>query len=150
MFLLNSLVMVVFQLPIARSQEGRRRMRGFALTGLLFAAAWLLVETAGLLRADTLLIAAVLVFALGECLYDTIVGPLVADLARDGLRGRYMAVNGFAWQLGFIAGPGVGGLILDAHAQALWPAAAGLCVLTAAGALLLEALLPAGVRVTPG
>jgi len=150
MFLLNSLVIVVFQLPIARSQEGRRRMRGFALTGLLFAAAWLLVETAGLLRADTLLIAAVLVFALGECLYDTIVGPLVADLARDGLRGRYMAVNGFAWQLGFIAGPGVGGLILDAHAQALWPAAAGLCVLTAAGALLLEAHLPAGVRVTPG
>jgi len=149
MFLLNSLMIVVLQLPIARLHEGHRRMSGFALTSLLFAAAWLLVETAGFLKADVLLVAAVLVFAIGECLYDTIVGPLVADLASDGLRGRYMALNGFAWQLGFIAGPAIGGLILAAGTHALWPAAAGVCALTAVGALLLEPHLPTATRLTP-
>lgn len=149
MFLLNSLMIVVLQLPIARLHEGHRRMSGFALTSLLFAAAWLLVETAGFLKADVLLVAAVLVFAIGECLYDTIVGPLVADLASDGLRGRYMALNGFAWQLGFIAGPAIGGLILAADTHALWPAAAAVCALTAVGALLLEPHLPTATRLTP-
>jgi MFS family permease len=149
LFLLNSLFIIGAQLRITRAHEGRRRMPGLALTAAAFAAAWLLVEGAGVAGSVALLVAAVLVFAVGECLYDTIVGPLVADLARDDLRGRSMAVSGFAWQLGFIAGPALGGVLLALHAQLLWPVAALVLLSAAAGALRLEQAIPATARVTP-
>jgi predicted MFS family arabinose efflux permease len=46
-FFVNTLVIVVAQLPISRALEGRRRMRALALMPLLFAAAWLLVDASG-------------------------------------------------------------------------------------------------------
>jgi MFS family permease len=152
LFLLNSLLIVLAQLPVARAHEGHRRMRGLAMVGALFAIAWVLVQTTPLAGETTtvaLLVVAVLVFALGECLYDTVQGPLVADLAPPELRSRYMAVNGFVWQLGFIAGPGLGGLLLAADRHALWPAAASLCIAGAMAALAFERWIPPRYRTTP-
>ena len=68
------------------------------------------------------------VFSLGECLYDAVQGPLTADLAPEGRIGRYMAVSGFSWQLGFITGPAVGAAIMGAEPYALWPLAAAACL----------------------
>jgi MFS family permease len=149
LFLLNSALIIAIQLPITRAHEGHRRSTGLALNAALFAAAWLLAEAAGQRFGLALLVLAVLVFAIGECLNDTIVGPLVAELARDDLRGRYMAANAFSWQLGFILGPALGGLLLGANEHALWPAAA--FGLLGAGLLAarLERVLPAGARETP-
>ena len=125
-------------------------MRAFALMGVLFATAWLLVLGAGFLPAAGLvLVVAVLVFSLGECLYDSVQGPLTADLAPDGKVGRYMAVNGFSWQLGFIAGPALGAAVMGAEPYALWPLAAALCLAGSAGALALERAVPAEHRLTP-
>ena len=47
LFLVNTLVIVFTQLPIARLARGRRRMPTLALFGLLWAGAWLLVPIAG-------------------------------------------------------------------------------------------------------
>jgi MFS family permease len=152
LFLLNSLLIVFAQLPIARAHEGHRRMTGLALTGTLFALAWLLVLTSaslGAAGAIAVLVAAVLAFGVGECLYDTVQGPLVADLAPAQSRSRYMAVNGFSWQLGFIAGPGHGGLMLGAAGGALWLVAAAVCLSAAFTALALEPAIPNGYRLTP-
>ena len=95
------------------------------------------------------LVVAVVVFSLGECLYDAVQGPLTADLAPEGGIGRYMAVNGFAWQLGFIVGPAAGATIMGAAPYALWPIAATTCLAGALGALALERALPAEHRLTP-
>jgi MFS family permease len=150
LFLLNAGAIILAQVPVARFQEGRSRMRAFALMGVLFATAWLLVLGAGFLPAAALvLIVAVLVFSLGECLYDSVQGPLTADLAPDGKVGRYMAVNGFSWQLGFIAGPAVGAAVMGAEPYALWPLAAAACLAGSVGALALERTLPNEYRVTP-
>jgi MFS family permease len=150
LFLLNSLAIILAQIPVARLQQGRSRMRAFALMGLLYAGAWLLVLGAGSWPAPVAVLAlAVLVFSLGECLYDTVQGPLTADLAPEGRVGRYMAVNGFSWQLGFIAGPAVGAAIMGAEPYALWPIAAVACLAGALGALALERSLPAEYRLTP-
>jgi MFS family permease len=92
---------------------------------------------------------AVLVFGLGECLYDTVFGPLVSDLAPEAARGRYMAVGGFAWQLGFIAGPGLGGLLLTAGGAALWLPAAAVCIVGGLAAVRLDRELPDAYRTTP-
>jgi len=148
LFLLNSLLIVVYQLPIARALEGRRRMGGFALMGGLFALCWLLV-LAGSATAPLLLIGAgIVAMSFGECLYDSIQGPLVSDLAPAEALGRYMAVSGFSWQLGFIVGPALGAFILGAEPYALWPLMAGICLLASLYALMLERRLPESARLT--
>ena len=151
LFLLNSLLIIVAQMPIARAHEGHRRMTGLAFTGVLFATAWLLVQASAAVgeAAFAVLALAVLVFAVGECLYDTVQGPLISDLAPEQFRSRYMAVNGFSWQLGFIVGPGLGGLLLTVNSHAIWPTAAAVCGVAALLALAAEGAIPAAYRFTP-
>jgi MFS family permease len=153
LFLFNSLLIIALQVRIARAQAGRRRMVALARMGLLFAVSWLLVLGAGLvdsqIAALTVLVAAIGVFSIAECLYDAVQGPIVADLAPEGLVGRYMALNGFSWQLGFITGPAVAAAVLGTAPQLLWPLAAGVCVLGSLGALRLERKLPADTVTTP-
>jgi MFS family permease len=151
LFLLNSLVIVALQIPIARLQAGRRRMVAFAQMGALFAASWLLVLAAGVVdaRSVELLVAAILVFSLAECLYDSVQGPLTADLAGARLTGRYMAVSGFSWQLGFVVGPAAGAALMSVEPLALWPVAALLCVAAGIASLRVEHRLPQEVRRTP-
>jgi MFS family permease len=50
LFLLNSLLIVGAQMPVARAIEGHRRARGLFGMCVLVAVTWLLVEAAGLLR----------------------------------------------------------------------------------------------------
>ncbi len=152
-FFLNTLAVVLIQLPVARLVEGHRRMRAIALMGLLFALTWTVVFASGLwLEAPTataVFAAAFVVFAVGECLHGTVQGPIVSDLAPPRLLGRYMALSASSWQIAFIIGPGVGGFVLQAEPFALWPLAAALCLGVAAAALALERRLPAAVRRTP-
>jgi hypothetical protein len=75
----------------------------------LFAAGWLLVLAAGSHRLGYgLLLGGIVVMSLGECIYDSVRTPLIADLAPEGLGGRYQAAAGFSWQLGFHRRPGGG------------------------------------------
>lgn len=151
-FLLNSVVIIVAQLPIARAVEGRRRAHGLALMCVLFASCWAFVELAGLapgLRVTVvLLVAGIIILSLGECLYDSIFGPLVADLAPEGRTGRYMAASGLSWTLGFTAAPALGCVVLGAEPFALWPLAAGLAVLAGLYALRFESRLAPELRST--
>lgn len=153
LFLLNSLTIVVAQLPVARAMEGRRRMRGFALMAVVFAAWWTIVTLTGAALSGTIAIAvltfAVVLLSLGECMYDAIQGPLVSDLAPPGRSGRYLAFSGFSWQLGFIVGPASATAMLAVAPFAVMPVAAGLCLAGGAGALRLERRLPPAFRVTP-
>ena len=85
----------------------------------------------------------------GETLQGPTQAPLVADLAPEHLRGRYFALSAMSWSAGSILGPAVGGALLGWHPLAVWPIAAAVCVVAAAGCLLLERRLPEGVRRTP-
>jgi MFS family permease len=152
-FLVNSLVIVLAQLPVTKLVEGRRRMAMIALMTTFWAAAWLLVFGAGLwlsaLAAGAVIVVAGGIFAIGECLQGPTQQALIAQLAPDHLRGRYMALSTSSWSIGWIAGPAIGAFVLQQEPLALWPAAAGLCLAAGAGGLLLERRLPASVRRTP-
>jgi MFS family permease len=152
-FFLNTLLIVLVQVPIAKSLEGRSRMRALAAMGVLWALSWVVVAVAGLtldeLAATAVFAFAVLVFAVGECLHGAVQGPLVADLAEPRLVGRYMAVSSLSWQLAFVLGPALGGTVLDAEPTALWLLAAAVCGLGGAAALVLDRSLPDAVRRTP-
>jgi MFS family permease len=147
LFLANSLLVIGAQLPIARAVEGHRRAYALALMATLFSVCWLLTLGAQVGGA-ALLLAAVIALSFGECIYDSVRTPLIADLAPEGLGGRYLAAAGFSWQLGFIVGPAAGAVLLGARPSALWIGAATLCAIAALAALRLDARLPQEVRET--
>jgi MFS family permease len=152
-FLVNTLVIVFAQLPVAKLLEGRRRMKALAVMNGIWAIAWLVVLASGAyleaLAAAVVFAAAVALFGIGETLQGPTQGALVSDLAPDRLRGRYMAVSTTSWQLGFVLGPALGGVVLEAEPLALWPLAAVVCLAGAVGALALERSLPRELRLTP-
>jgi MFS family permease len=153
LFFLNTLVVVMAQLPVTKLVEGRSRMRALALMALLWAASWLVVLAVGLwleaVAAAGVLALAMVVFAIGECFQGPTQGALVADLAPPRLRGRYLALSSMSWEVGFVVGPAAGGFVLAASPLALWPLAAAFCVAAGAGALALEREIPYELRTTP-
>jgi MFS family permease len=152
-FALDAVGVVLFQLPVVKLSEGRRRMHGLALMGMLWAATLLAVWAAGSWTRATeafgIFAAVMLLFAVGECLHGAIHAPLSVDLAPPQLVGRYTAAASISWQIGWIVGPAGGGFLLQHRPLLLWPIAAGVNVACAACALALEPRLPDGVRRTP-
>jgi MFS family permease len=141
------------QLPMVKLIEGKRRMRGLALMGIVWAASFLAIGAGGhwFTGTDAALVfgVAVAVFALAECLHGAIYAPVAVHLAEPRLIGRYMAFSSFSWQLGFFVGPAAGGFVLQHSPLALWPAAAAICVAASGYALLLDRRLPEAARITP-
>jgi MFS family permease len=152
-FALDAIGIVIFQLPVAKLMEGRRRMRGLAAMGVVWAMSLMIVWAAGVWTTTTVaaatLAGAMLVFAIGECLHGAIHAPLGVDLAPPQLVGRYLALSSLSWQVGWIIGPAAGGFMLQHAPLALWPAAAGVNLACAGAALALERRLPEHVRITP-
>jgi MFS family permease len=153
LFFLNTLVIVLAQLPVARVLEGHRRMRTLAALGAVWAAGLVIVPIAGTwlhgFAAAALLAVTFCVIAVGECLHGTVQAPLVSDLADHSLIGRYMAASAFSWGIGFTIGPAIGGIVLDHSPHLLWPAAAAVCLAAGAAALALERAIPSHARTTP-
>jgi len=152
-FLANTLVIVVAQLPVAKWLEGRRRMAAYTVEGTIWAVAWLIVFAGGWWLSGgnaTLVFAlALAVFGIGECFHGTVQNALIADLSQPALLGRYLALNGFGFQLGGAAGRAVGGFALAFEPHALWIVAAAIAFGVGLAALLYERLLPENVRRTP-
>ena len=152
-FFVNTVVIVVAQLPLAKALQGRRRMRALALAGVLFASTCAGVLATGLwldnAAAVVALCAAIIVFSVAECIHGAVQNPLVADLAPEHLLGRYMALRTTSWQVGFLVGPAVGSFLLARSPSGLWLGAAVACTAAAVGSLLLERRLPAQAALTP-
>jgi predicted MFS family arabinose efflux permease len=152
-FFVNTLSVVLAQLPVMRLLEGRRRMLAYLALGLVWAAGWLGVLAAGIWFTAAAAVAAIamatIAIGLGQCIHGVVHAPLVIDLAPARQRGRYIALSGTSWSVGFMVGPGVGGFILDAEPLALWPTAAVAALAGGLLALRLEARIPTSVRRTP-
>ncbi len=120
---------------------------------VIWAVAWLVVLVGGLQfeATDAALVFALgaVVFGIGECFHGPTQGALVADLAPDRLRGRYMAFSTLSWEIGFAIGPAVGGIVLDRSPNTLWVLAAATCLLAGLGTLVLERRIPSALRLTP-
>jgi MFS family permease len=153
LFFLNTVVIVLTQLPVARVLEGRRRMLAIGLLGSLWAGSWLLLP-AGAGLADGAVTAvvfglAVAVFAVGESVHGAVHAPLVVDLADAAILGRYLALSSMSWEIGFTVGPALAGLMLALWPNGLWFAAAVMCLAAGGFALALEPRLPRTARRTP-
>jgi MFS family permease len=153
LFFVNTLVVVLAQLPVVRLLEGHRRMRTLALLGAIWAGALMLVPIAGIFLSGAAAVAMLAIvfatIAVGETLHGTVQAPLVTDLADHRLIGRYMAASAFSWGVGFTVGPAVGGVVLKHAPHLLWPLAASVCALAGLAALGLERAIPREARRTP-
>jgi MFS family permease len=152
-FFINTLSVVLAQLPVMRLLEGRRRMLAYVALAVVWAVGWLGVLVAGVWftagAAVAVIALATIAIGLGECVHGVVHAPLVIDLAPPRQRGRYIALSGTSWSVGFIVGPAVGGAILDAAPLALWPTAAAAALAGGLLALRLEERIPRSVRRTP-
>jgi MFS family permease len=133
----NTLVILVTQLRITQAVTRLPPRTSLALGSTAWAAAWALIAATGWLlqgwRAAAALAMAMTLYAIGECVYTGVVTPTAAAIAPENMRGRYLAVMGFAWQAGFMLGPPAGAALMGAAPLAFPIAAAALCASLALG-----------------
>jgi MFS family permease len=114
-FAVNTLVIVVLQLPVLQRIQGHRRTRMLVVMTAVWATAWVLVGVSGLVGgalAVGLLVTSGGIFGVGETLNSPVAPSLLNDLASDQLRGRYNAANSLAFQVAAVLGPAIAGLLI--------------------------------------
>jgi MFS family permease len=153
LWFVSAAVVALAQLPIVKLVEGRRRMLGLALMGVMWAGTFAAVTAGGKWltggQAAVVFGFAVGVFALGQCLHGAIYAPLVVDLAEPRLLGRYMAFSSSSWQIGWLVGPAAGGFGLQHKPLTFWLVVGAICLVAAGYAIALERRIPVELRRTP-
>ena len=149
-YAVNTLTIVVAQLPLTRLTRAHNRMRVLRLGALLWVASWLVCAAAGAWLSGTVAAIAIgsaaVAYAIGECLYSSIMLPTATALAPDALRGRYLGAMGLAWQAGFLVGRALGSVVLGAFPLALPLVCAAGCLAAAAGTGLVDRALAPQLR----
>ncbi|MGV9707516.1 MFS transporter [Streptomyces sp. NPDC003483] len=143
-FTANMLVVALAQVPAQRLLARLPRPVVLAGGASLMAGAWVIVAMDPTPGTGSLL-AAAMVFGLGEVAYMPVVAALVNDLAPPGLAGRYNGAHTLAWTGGFAIGAGATGTLLGADSVRLFFAVSATVLgASALAALSLARLLPKG------
>ncbi|HKC20138.1 MAG TPA: MFS transporter, partial [Candidatus Dormibacteraeota bacterium] len=146
LFLANSAFVVVAQIPATHLVKRLRRAQAFAAASAVFAVALFGVLAATLipseLAATAFLCAVATTFAIGECVHNVVMGPVVADLAPPHLLGRYMSLLSLTVSGGFALGPAIGGALLAISPDAVWWGGAVIAAVIGAGFLFADERIP--------
>jgi len=134
-YAVNTLVIVVMQLPLTRAARTRNPLAVIRVTAFAWVSSWIAILVAGASASGTtaavVIACAVAGYAAGECLYTAVMTPTAVSLAPEHLRGRYLGAMGLAWQSGFLLGPSAGSAILAWHPLALPAVGAAVCLVIA-------------------
>lgn len=126
---LNAAIVVLFQFAITRRITKYPPMAVMAVGCILYAVGFAMYGWATLYGAFLL---AMVIITIGEMLHVPVSQALVASLAPEDMRGRYMALYGLSWSIPFAVGPLLAGLIMDnADPRWVWYAAGILGVMAA-------------------
>ncbi len=138
---LNALLVVLFQFLITRRTSAYPPMVVMALGTLLYAVGFSMY---GFVATYSLFLMAVVILTIGEMLIVPTARAVVANLAPEDMRGRYMAAFGLGWVVSAMIGPLGAGWIMDHYdPRWVWYATGILGLVTAAGYLLLHRALRA-------
>ncbi len=133
---LNAAMVVLFQFPITCRIEKYRPLIIMAVGTLLYAVGFLLY---GFVTAFFMFLVAMAIITIGEMFVSPVGQAIVARIAPEEMRGRYMAVFGFSWVIPFAIGPFFAGLILDnLNPNILWYLSGLLGFIAAVGFYALE------------
>jgi MFS family permease len=107
---LNATMVVLFQFPITRWIAKYRPLILMMVGTLLYAIGFGMY---GFASTYVLFLAAMVVITVGEMIVMPTSQALVAQIAPEDMRGRYMAVFGFSWMIPSAIGPLLAGLVMD-------------------------------------
>ncbi len=128
---LNAAMVVLLQFPITRRITRYRPMGIMVVGTLLYAVGFGMY---GFTSLYIFFLFAMVIITVGEMLVSPISQSIVARLAPEEMRGRYMATYGFSWIIPTAIGPLLAGLTMD-YIDPNWVwYAAGLLGVVAAGA----------------
>lgn len=124
----NTIFIILFQLPIVRISQRRRRIVLLAAMCAAWGTACLvsLLAGAGASPRGAVVILAIggIVFGVGECLHAITIQPVVSMLAPPDLVGRYMALVGMTFSIGLALGPTLSASALAVSPSLPWAAGA--------------------------
>lgn len=138
---INAAMIAFLQWPITRWTCHHRKTRMLALGASLYGIGFGAIALSQHMLSLSIDVA---IWTLGEMIAAPVASSLVADLAPETQRGRYMGFYGLTWSLGFSGGAVAGGYWLshlDPHT--LWYAAFGIGFFSALSYLMLGRFIPA-------
>lgn len=142
LYVLNPLVLVVFQMPVLNVVGDWRRTRGLVASTAFWGVSFLavvLVDAVPTLLGVSLVGAFLVLRTVGEVLHSPLVTSLASDLGHADERGSRLSLIEIAKRLGMGLGAALGGAFFDYGAAALlWPALIVGCAGLAIGLLALE------------
>lgn len=140
---LNGLLIVICQLPVTHLAERRPRWVALVLAALFTALGFGLKAVA---FSEVTFMLTVAIWTVGEMLQAPVLQPIVADLAPERMRARYMGVFGMCFSGAHLIGAPVGGVVLAyCGGRTLWLGGAVLAL----GAAVLYATLRRSYVVAP-
>lgn len=131
---LNAAMVVLFQFSVTRWVGQFRPLIVMVGGTLLYALGFAMY---GFVSWYGFFLLAMAIITVGEMMVSPVSQAIIARLAPEEMRGRYMAVYGFSWVLPIAIGPFLAGLVMDnANSNWVWYGA-GLIGLVAAGVFYL-------------
>jgi len=132
---INAFVVVAFQFRTTRMVRDKPPMLMMALGTACFLAGYLLF---GFIQGYVYFVLTVLLITFGEMVVIPVGQALVAKLAPEEMRGRYMGMYNLSWSFPYILGPWAAGLIMDNfNPNLLWYICGAVSLIPLAGFLLL-------------
>ncbi|WP_404954601.1 MFS transporter [Streptomyces sp. 147326] len=151
-FVINTVMVSLGQGIAINSMTGSVRSRIIVFAAALSAFSYLALWGAGLMApwaAAAAILAAVVVYTLGEMTADPVLEALSVGAPPSGLRGRYVAVYQLSWAIAYTIAPGLYAWLLSRGSLATWGTLAAIALTGAVFCLPMQRSLPlAGTRVT--
>lgn len=133
---LNAGMVVLLQFLITRRISGFQPMILMTIGTLFYAVGF---AAYGFVGTYPLFLLAMAIITIGEMIVSPTANALVAKLAPEDMRGRYMAVTGFSWIIPSAIGPLAAGLIMDnLNPNWVWYAGGILGLIAALGYFILS------------
>ena len=130
---LNAAMVVFFQYWISRKLHKVPPMMIMVVGNLFYAIGFGLF---GVVTAYWMMLGAMAIVTIGEMFVVPVAQTLVSYFAPEEMRGRYMAIYGYAWIIPSAIGPLLGGLVMDnTNPNWVWYGSFILAALSAAGYL---------------
>jgi MFS family permease len=145
LFTLNTIMVVVLQVPLMRLLSRMRRTRGIVAGGLCYAFSYLLFVAVMFVPRSLLmpaLVITLIVYTVAEIVLSPTSYGLALALAPERARGRYLALFSLGGSLAFTVAPALFTFLLTLSSSFFWLMLAGMTVAAALGVLLLERWLP--------
>jgi len=133
---LNAAMVVLFQFWVTRKVKKHHQLSVMIVGNLLYAVGFAMY---GFTNMYWGFLTAMVIITIGEMIIAPIVQTMVANLAPEDMRGRYMAAYHLGWGIASAVGPLAAGIVIDNYnPNWVWYAGGIICSTVALGYLILK------------